>query len=1029
MSEARPLDLNYGHFGEPSYDSENHEWHFPRQPGRTRELKPIGPPVRALQSPLRSPASHIQSATERAQNIKELTHQYPELLPASSLLPGLAQVSEAVVDVTSSHDPTVSELLAFGEAVDPDSKGHGHKTVHIAAVAGGAAGESVRLILLNAEKLGWEDSKNIRLSAFSAKGGEEGWWSGNGSPIKQLVFAEAEGRPSSWLAIRYPGAISVLRPQLRRNADMLPLTHAASNCNPPSRLNANHILTLPIDQANGLLYSDVAFNPWYSQQIATVDEKGGWAVWDIEKMEKRPKGKRGWIAKKIRGGELLDSLPEEETPTSGVADGWAAALWAGDHSTIIVAGRRMLAVFDITGNPRRLVAPTLVSTITSEWILDVKRSPKNSTHVFVITTFSIFWLTIASSAGDHGDEEAAAGARCLLSWRHFRDPEDISLSLQVADDSERGDRDEDRETTLVLLFSRLTGLINVFTFQWARSSILAPCASDPYLLPLPKYELDVVALKADRQGSHRSPKISAITFGALKYETPQGSTLSGLGHICFEKNVAFYQLSLLTNDLALSESLYAQVPKEFEAELCVPNTISRLETAKTPARILCDFIVPNGYVDQDYEDSAHHRTAEEKSDAESRVSPAMLEEDPRTISFEWLESELHGTLTGVSPITAFNDNLDLLQIEIEDKVASGVPTMETLLRMINATFSVLDLDKASVDFVDFLDDVKRLNSEHEKDNDTDEGRQLIVSNILTPTLQAGLGIHDTAELSSIYQTLIQTWIVPLSRRIPGRVRIALEKLLRDLTGQICLASYAMRIDSETTGKEDKDQPESLEAGLPFALPVRRRISATNLGKGKERADAVSSPPPASSQMSEDAAFMPSSAFAALPTPEPTPSLRSRSSVSSLAGLEDPASQRLRAYASLAPQPALPTKMSNLLGHWQVGVDPAKYDWEAAQQATVSEDESENESQTRLRQRAEKRRKRQRESTVGPSSQPTPKRLGGSQPQQGQNARDTHGSSHQTEGVVTMSQVEPGKFGGRHSKNKKPKAKARPAGFK
>lgn len=446
MSEARPLDLNYGHFGEPSYDSENHEWHFPRQPGRARELKPIGPPVRALQSPLHSPAAHIQSATERAQNIKELTHQYPELLPASSLLPGLAQVSEAVVDVTSSHDPTVSELLAFGEAVDPDSKGHGHKTVHIAAVAGGAAGEAVRLILLNAEKLGWEDSKNIRLSAFSAKGGEEGWWSGNGSPIKQLVFAEAEGRPSSWLAIRYQGAISVLRPQLRRNADMLPLTHAASNCNPSSRLNANHILTLPIDQANGLLYSDVAFNPWYSQQIATVDEKGGWAVWDIEKMEKRPKGKRGWIAKKIRGGELLDSLPEEETPTSGVADGWAAALWAGDHSTIVVAGRRMLAVFDITGNPRRLVAPTLVSTITSEWILDVKRSPKNSTHVFVITTFSIFWLTIASSAGDHGDEEAAAGARCLLSWRHFRDPEDISLSLQVADDSERGDLDEDRES-------------------------------------------------------------------------------------------------------------------------------------------------------------------------------------------------------------------------------------------------------------------------------------------------------------------------------------------------------------------------------------------------------------------------------------------------------------------------------------------------------------------------------------------------------------------------------------------------------
>lgn len=343
--------------------------------------------------------------------------------------------------------------------------------------------------------------------------------------------------------------------------------------------------------------------------------------------------------------------------------------------------------------------------------------------------------------------------------------------------------------------------------------------------------------------------------------------------------------------------------------------------------------------------------------------------------------------------------------------------------------SIINLDKASGDFVDFLDDIKRLISELEKDNDTDEGRQLIVSTILTPTLQAGLGIRDTAELSSIYETLIQTWIVPLSRRVPGRVRIALEKLLRDMAGQICLASYAMRIDLGTTGEEDKNQPENLEAGKRFALPVRRRTSATNLGKGKERADPVSSPAPGSSQISEDAGSMASTAFAALPTPEPTPSLRSRSSVTSLAGSEDPASQRLRAYASLAPQPALPTKMSNLLGHWQVGVDPAKYDWEAAQQASVSEDESEDESQTRLRQRANRRRKRQRENTVGPSSQPTPKRLGGSQAQQGQNSRDTQGSSQQTEGVVTMSQVEPGKFGGRHARAKKAKVKARPAGFK
>ena len=533
----------------------------------------------------------------------------------------------------------------------------------------------------------------------------------------------------------------------------------------------------------------------------------------------------------------------------------------------------------------------------------------------------------------------------------------------------------------------------------------------------------------------------------MRYESPQGSNPSGLGQIYREEDVAFYQLSLLTNDLALSECLYAEVHCGSRLEVCPPNTISRLEIAKTPAKVLDDFVVPNGFVDRDHEDSPSNRAAEEASDAESQQSLAVLADDPYTISFEWSDKEIHDTRDDAYPTRPFHECLEILQSEIEEKVASGVQTIETLyvkylihtglpysfnlyrLRAISTSVSVLDVDKASGDFVDFLDDIKRLITEPENENDEDEGRQLMVSNILSPRLQAAVGLRDTTELSSIHESLVQTWIVPLSRQIPGRVRIALEKLLRNMSGQICFASYAMRINLRTGGKEDNDQSENVEAGARFELPVRRRASVTSLGKGKgkERADAMTSPPPVSSQMSEDAGFMPSPTFTALPTPEPTPSLRSRSSVSSLAGSEDPASLRLRAYANLTPRPALPANLSNLRGQWQLGGDPATYNWEAAQQATVIG--SDDELQGRQRRRAKKQQKRQRDSTVGPSSQPEPKRLGGSQPQQGQDTQDTQGSSQQTERAVTMSQVEPGKFGGRHIKSKKPKVKIRPAGFK
>ena len=233
--------------------------------------------------------------------------------------------------------------------------------------------------------------------------------------------------------------------------------------------------------------------------------------------------------------------------------------------------------------------------------------------------------------------------------------------------------------TLALLYSRLTGLTTVFTFQYARShSNLAPSASDPYLLPLPNDGLDTLTLGASPHVLYRSSRISAMVLKALDFQSPQGSIASGLGQNYSESGVVFYQLSLLTNDLALSECLYVVVPNDFKAEVCPPETISRSVIAKTPAKVFSDFIVPSGYVDWEYEELPYIPTAEEEPDVESRASLAVHQEDPYTISFEWLESEIQDAFTSASPTTGFDQGLDLIQNKIEVKLASAVPTMETL---------------------------------------------------------------------------------------------------------------------------------------------------------------------------------------------------------------------------------------------------------------------------------------------------------------------------------------------------------------
>lgn len=334
-----------------------------------------------------------------------------------------------------------------------------------------------------------------------------------------------------------------------------------------------------------------------------------------------------------------------------------------------------------------------------------------------------------------------------------------------------------------------------------------------------------------------------------------------------------------------------------------------------------------------------------------------------------------------------------------------------------------DLDKASLDFSDFLYDAKRLRDKME----LDEHKQIAITKISTPSMHKALSVEDDSQISDIYDSLVKTWITPLSLNIPSRVRMALEKTLRNTAAHICLSSHAVTFDSKIANEEEPNKTPASCIGAQLSLPVRRRVSTTRISNGKEPA-ARSSSPFTSSQISEDVGFLPPSSLGALPTPEPTPSLHSRSSISSLKASEDPASLRLRAYAPLAPQPALPTKLSNYLGHWGTVAAPDSDDWQIAQETFASDDEDENGERVKQWKRAQKQLKRRREPTVGPSSQPQPKRIGGSQPPQIQG--DTQGSSQATPAIATASQTEPGRFGGRPGKTKRKKASGvRPAGFK
>ena len=412
------MDLVYGHLGVPVYDTESKKWHFARNPRSRRYIHSLGPLMKATET------DPIASSDR---GIRQLWRAYPEV--EQNLLLELAQVSEAVIRTTSQYDPTVSDLLVVGSAVDSTTPKSWHQTQYkpTVAVASGAAGEVVKLVVLNKQHLGWETDKDLQLKTFTARSDQEGWWKGNGSKIQQLIFAGREKEASSWLAVRYQGAISILKPLIR--AGMVCPSNARGQINdlPASRVDANHLKTLASADACGVPFADVAFNPWNSQQFVTVDQGGHWHIWSLEVVIKN----QGlWnLVKDLSGSIIEDDILDLDTPKS-ISDGWARTLWACDSDTLVVASRTTFAIFDIKAKPVGRIVADLGLAKYSDWIIDVKSSPACRSHLLVLTSSRLFLLEIRPSRERSTPVDAAV---ILISWIHFRAHQDFSLSFSILD--------------------------------------------------------------------------------------------------------------------------------------------------------------------------------------------------------------------------------------------------------------------------------------------------------------------------------------------------------------------------------------------------------------------------------------------------------------------------------------------------------------------------------------------------------------------------------------------------------------------
>lgn len=426
MDEHPDTALHYGHMGRAVYVPDTHSWAFTRSLKRPYLFSNTGLTRTTVPSPL--------VGTQRQRFIEHLPAAGQGLIP--KVLPDLAvewssvrndSFSRLITNTTRRYDPQVSTLLDIGHADPAQEDLNVRYSVPIAAAVTGECGNSITFRVLSEEDVHLDGPPPLHIPCIGDSDVSE--WSRRGAPILQVSFARALEEDPHWLAARLPDATVIFRPRLfrRETVPMYVPDNDLAALSAPRRnspLDANPVVEISISQTGGSPHADVTFNPWYPRQFGIIDIEGYWSIWEITGHHR--KRKSAFAAKCLKRGSL-PWMDHTQDPNGPQYDGWASIEWIGDVSTVLVSDRRCVMVSQIFDEDSQSYQVELGLTLESEWVLQVRRSARNTSHFFVLTTTRLLWFDIASVQRNARGEPLPLKSR--LAWRHFRDSEDTTLRL------------------------------------------------------------------------------------------------------------------------------------------------------------------------------------------------------------------------------------------------------------------------------------------------------------------------------------------------------------------------------------------------------------------------------------------------------------------------------------------------------------------------------------------------------------------------------------------------------------------------
>ncbi|DAA73662.1 TPA_exp: Uncharacterized protein A8136_4096 [Trichophyton benhamiae CBS 112371] len=720
---------------------------------------------------------------------------------------------------------------------------------------------------------------------------------------------------------------------------------------------------------------NVPGGPVKQRQIAVIDCAGNWSVWDLQRRQQR---KAGWYAERGPNGSIR--LPEYEKSSKPIDhyDGWGAILWVCTIHQLLVCDRRNVYICRMDVRPPEQEELSLGLELHSEWVLDALRSPKTPSHVFILTTLRIFWVHVPPPDGSRvSQSDNSHAASILLSWRHFRDPEDISLRLTPIS----------VETDLfIMIHSRLNLLATTVQALSSDDPSYPVSIGDTRILHLPKVKSEHTA--CGMKTSHNTVNFSSISFQDNRNPDSyldDDSTDS-------PKSVAFIGQLM---DGRLVECIYlATVPNQEISPDIIPISVGR---KKRPAKYHAKLADESDFVVQDGEKSLLIPMCLPNKPTKAGSSMAVLPtyetrehwQQQYSLATSILEHMKIANFTESENTTSFGDWLNALKGQTAELIPALTSCSTSLLlsEAVPSSFSVDEAENIAKAFDQFI---------LEFADSADcmlPGFQLRILQ-LPSTLTSKFSMIEPNtwndySLMELYDTMICLWLAPLPDGIPNRLRALKEQTIREVISELCIASIRL---SRWGAEEAEDGKEAGSSSLvkPEAHSVSEFKGQLTQWSGGD----VSSSPPRTRGLNDN---------------QTGPMLAS-----------------LARYTTIHCQRPISQKTINTATHWVNGSDPSQYDW----QATVSlHDNSQSENDNNFKRR---KRKERRPSSSAAQSQRSVSadipitRPWGSQPET--NAFSSGiGSSQVSEGGFTMTQGEQGVFG-RRKPLLKSKKKKRVAGF-